>query len=198
MSDTTNPTNLNIINPVPKPEGLVELLVNDNLSDKSSNPLCPVCLDDLETDSLIVKALCQHLLCLQCALGYYIVHRGSTCPYCRQVSSVLLVTTIEEEGNMAETRQYFVINNQDWCIVMSPRVDTYVICNHISQSLTIHQHQEHLLQPHQQQLPVLVLDQRSMFPWDWDDDEVSSAIGSIMDFLLSLYVGNHWYPYAPA
>ena len=28
MSDTTNPTNLNIITPVPKPEGLVELLVS--------------------------------------------------------------------------------------------------------------------------------------------------------------------------
>ena len=184
MSDTTNPTNLNIINPVPKPEGLVELLVNDSLSDKYSNPMCPVCLDDLDTDSLIVMALCQHLLCLQCALGHYIVHLGSTCPYCRQVSPVLLVTTIEE-GN-TETRQYlFSNNNKDWCIAMSPRVDTYVICNSINQSLTI-QHQEHIVQPHQEVHPLPDLDHRNMLTWNWDDDEVSSATDSIIQFLVLL------------
>ena len=54
MSDTTNPTNLNIITPVPEPEDLVELLVDDSLSEESSDPMCPVCFDELERDILVL------------------------------------------------------------------------------------------------------------------------------------------------
>ena len=54
MSDTTNPTNSNTITSVPKSEDLVDLLVDDSLSEESSDPMCPVCFDELERDILVL------------------------------------------------------------------------------------------------------------------------------------------------
>ena len=59
-----------------------------------SSSLCPVCLEAIEPDTLVAVAACEHVLCLSCALSWYVRNSGSSCPYCRQVPQALLLTTI--------------------------------------------------------------------------------------------------------
>ena len=68
-------------------------------------PSCPICLEDLKAGNLLViAAVCNHVLCLSCALSHYVVHSGSTCPYCRQFFSRLLITTTQDHSNTQEAR----------------------------------------------------------------------------------------------
>ena len=84
------------------------------------NHQCSICFDDFEADDLIVIALCNHRMCFQCSLDHYIVHGGSNCPYCRQVSCRLLVTIIEETNHSSDLLQ--LIGNHEWRVAISPKV----------------------------------------------------------------------------
>ena len=84
------------------------------------NHQCPVCFDDFEADDLIVIAVCKYRMCFQCSLDHYIVHGGSNCPYCRQVSCRLLVTIIEETNHSSDLLQQ--IGNHEWRVAISPKV----------------------------------------------------------------------------
>ena len=95
----------------------------------SSDISCPVCFDELRSDTMIVLSECKHILCLDCALKYYLQHQGQSCPYCRQVSNTLLVTTtlIQENNNNLSpfTRViYHEINSHEWRMPVSTQLDS--------------------------------------------------------------------------
>ena len=54
----------------------------DNITDESSNLLCPICLDNL-TDNLVKFKICTHILHKKCAHNF-LLHYMNQCPICRK------------------------------------------------------------------------------------------------------------------
>ena len=99
-----------------------------------SKPTCPVCLEDLDSESIIVIAgECKHLLCLECAVGHYIVHQGGSCPYCRQISRTMLITTTTvTQQQVTTTRPIYISSTHDWYVDdMLTQCDTTAIINRL-------------------------------------------------------------------
>ena len=54
----------------------------DNITDETSNLLCPICLDNL-TDNLVKFKACSHILHKKCA-NQFLLHYMRKCPICRK------------------------------------------------------------------------------------------------------------------
>ena len=107
-----------------------------------SNIMCPICLEELEADDLVVTTnVCKHLLCLQCGLDHYIVYHGDSCPYCRQVSRTFLIKASKESN--ARCRPLCVIDCRDWYVTRLSQVNTEDITDRVEQSLI--QRKEHVV-----------------------------------------------------
>ena len=60
---------------------------------------CPICFDIIEYDTVLVVGECKHAICFNCGLEFYINYSNRLCPYCRNSSISLYVTTNEEIEN---------------------------------------------------------------------------------------------------
>ena len=105
------------------------------------NSDCPICLENIESNTMtvIVTAACNHQLCLDCAIRYYIEHHGSACPYCKQTSNNFLVSTttlssIIQETNITVARTIHVDSStREWRLAPMATGEAEIITDRIRQ-----------------------------------------------------------------
>lgn len=128
---------------------------------------CPVCLEDIQANDLVVTFDCNHLLCLQCALNHYIVHSGSSCPYCRHVSTTLVVAS-PHETDYYSTKCIYTIDSREWCVTMMGQLNSEYINDQIERSLI--QQQELLMATPVWEGEDFIVEENSWQDWYDDDD----------------------------